>query len=428
MKRPKRIRKQNNLFNTRKLRRDDEIERNENETTTNTMNVLIVNAGSSSLKFKLFHKDTLKSISSGIIEEIGGSSSTVSYKLHESDDERNGLETKTKVESHKDAFDIVMDLLTKGKIEKENVKPVISSGKDLLGVGHRVVHGGWEFKEGAIVDEEVIKKIEQVSNLAPLHNRANLKGIQEAKEAFDGVPQVAVFDTCYHQTLPPHAYMYAIPWNIYEEKKVRKYGFHGTSHFYLAKKAAELVGKELKECNFITLHLGNGASACAIRNGESIDTSMGLTPAEGLMMGTRAGDMDPTATFHMTEGTFDADKIENMLNKESGFKGICGKSDVREIQKMAEKGGEEGERAKLALDMFCYRIEKTVGSYYIVLNGRIDGVIFGGGIGEHAVQLRERIVTSLGCLGLTLDEKKNEEKTRERREESESWSSPRTKN
>jgi len=279
---------------------------------------------------------------------------------------------------------------------------------ELSGIGHRVVHGGEEFKEPTLIDKNVIDTIRRLIPLAPLHNPANLLGIEVAMHSAPQVPQVAVFDTAFHQSIPEHAFRYAIPQNLYEKHHVRRYGFHGTSHFYVAKQAARLLDRPLNELNLITLHLGNGASAAAVKGGKSIDTSMGMTPLEGLIMGTRCGDIDPAIIFYLKRKTGMArDEMESILNQKSGLKGICGVNDMRQIEKLAQSGNSQ---ARLAIDIVCYRIKKYIGAYYAVL-GRIDALVFTAGIGEKSSLIRGGACQGLAHLGIEIDPEKNNQKS-----------------
>jgi acetate kinase len=281
----------------------------------------------------------------------------------------------------------------------------IKDPAELLGIGHRVVHGGEAFRESVLINEDVLETIQDLIPLAPLHNPANLLGIEAARQVFPGVPQVAVFDTAFHQSMPPHAYIYALPYSFYALHRVRRYGFHGTSHLWVAKKAVAHLEKPLTSLNLITLHLGNGASAAAIRKGLSVDTSMGMTPLEGLVMGTRSGDLDPAVPFYLRRATrMPEEDLEALLNKGSGLKGICGANDMREILQMANRGEPQ---AQLALELYCYRIKKYIGAYFAVL-GRVDAVVFTGGIGENAAPIRKQCCQGLEGLGITVDNRKNE--------------------
>jgi acetate kinase len=317
------------------------------------MKILVLNSGSSSIKYKFF--DNLKEIKSGVLEEV---------KDYHSDIEK------------------ILDEV--GKIDA---------------VAHRVVHGGEKFIESIIITDEVIEDIKDLIPLAPLHNPANLDGILSVKKLLPNTPQVAVFDTAFHQTLPKYNYIYPIPYNLYEEKNIRKYGFHGTSHKYVANKASEILSKPLNELNLITCHLGNGASLCAIKNGKSINTTMGFSPLEGLMMGTRCGDIDPEIIFYLSK-FMDIDSINVMLNKESGLKGIAGDNNLKNIEKRYDNLG------KLAIDMFVSRARKYLGAYMIEL-GKVDGIIFTGGIGENSSLIREKITQDLENYEIIIDKEKN---------------------
>jgi acetate kinase len=272
-------------------------------------------------------------------------------------------------------------------------------------IGHRVVHGGEQFREPAIIDDTVLDGIRSVASLATLHNAANLAGIELARARWPALPQVAVFDTAFHQTLPPHAFHYALPMDLCQSLGIRRYGFHGTSHRYVARRAAALLGRPLDSLRLITLHLGNGASAAAIDLGRSVDTSMGFTPLEGLMMSTRCGDIDPDIVFHVSRATgHPLDELETLLKSESGLKGVCGASDMRDVVQMAEAGDA---RAELALTMFCHRVKKFVGAYFAVL-GRVDALVFTAGIGENSAVVRRRVCAGLEQLGIALDDARNE--------------------
>ena len=361
------------------------------------MKILVLNSGSSSIKFQLFDAETNNSLVNGIIEQIGEKISHAKIKF-----EGGELEKCASIPNHKIGLEIMNSLLMESKIIKDLC--------EIDGIGHRVVHGGEEFSKPTIIDKSVIEQIEKLIPLAPLHNPANLEGIKSSIEHCPNVPQVAVFDTAFHSTIPPHAYMYALPYETYKKDGVRRYGFHGTSHHFIAKEAAKYLNIDIDKLNAITLHLGNGASMSAIKNGKSIDTSMGLTPLEGLIMGTRCGDIDPAIIFYLArvEG-LSIDELDNMLNKKSGLKGICGNNDMREVGEMAEEGDE---KAKLALEMFNYRIKKYIGSYSAVL-GRVDCLIFTGGIGENDIKVRENSCSNLQNLGISLDLKKNNQKAKE---------------
>ncbi|WP_373070329.1 acetate/propionate family kinase [Sulfurimonas sp.] len=316
------------------------------------MKLAVINSGSSSLKFKLFNMEDESVIFQLNLEEI---------------------------DSHVDALNKVIEELSKIGI----------SFYELDAVGHRVVHGGEKFKTATLITSEVIKKIDKLSLLAPLHNPANLQGIISVAHIAPNIKQYAVFDTAFHTTMPQEAYMYALPYEMYEKYGIRRYGFHGTSHFYIAKEAAKKLNKPLNELNIISMHLGNGESICAIENGKSIDTSMGFTPLEGLIMGTRSGDIDPAIVLYLQRTLgYDVNEMDNILNKKSGLKGICGESDVRTII------ASDDQRSKLALDMMVRRVRKYVGAYMSLLE-RVDALVFTGGIGEHSEYIRDRVTKNL---------------------------------
>lgn len=360
------------------------------------MRILVINCGSSSIKHKTFDMNDGSVLASGILERIGETGGRILYQWRNSAGGLEKVEKEAQSSDHREGFRLIMDLAEQSLSIEER--------SDLSGIGHRVVHGGEHFREPALIDEAVVKRIRDVAHLAPLHNPANLVGIEAARQFFPRLPQVAVFDTAFHQTMPPHAFHYAIPHRIYTEHHIRRYGFHGTSHQYVAKVAARYLGRPLATLNLITFHLGNGASATAVRNGRSVDTSMGLTPLEGLIMGTRCGDLDPAINHFLARKGMSLDAIYALLNNESGLKGICGSNDMREIKARADA---EDQKAKLAIDMFCYRIKKYVGAYATVL-GRIDALIFTGGIGENASFIRRQCCDELGILGIHLDEERNE--------------------
>ncbi len=366
------------------------------------MKILVLNSGSSSIKFQLFEMDKNLSLVSGVIEQIGETHSHAKIKYLSENGEETVLEENRPIKNHKEGLNVVNSLLIKSGI--------IDDLSQLDGMGHRVVHGGEKFSKPIIVDNDSIMEIEKLIPLAPLHNPANLEGIKSSMEHSPNVPQIAVFDTAFHATLPKHAYMYALPYEVYEQNGVRRYGFHGTSHHFIVKEAAKFLNKDLKNFNAITLHLGNGASMCAVKNGESIDTTMGLTPLEGLIMGTRSGDIDPAILFYLSRVKgMNIDELDTMLNKKSGLKGICGNNDMREVGEMSENGDE---KAKLALDMFNYRIKKYIGSYSAVL-GRVDAIIFTGGIGENDIEVRKNSCFNLENIGIKIDEEKNNQRAKE---------------
>ncbi len=335
------------------------------------MTILVINAGSSSIKYQLFDGQQASPLASGMIDRIG--------------------EPGAAVANHLQALEQVVGQL--------KASGALASLDQLTAIGHRVVHGGEQFSQPVLIDAEVIRAIRDMIPLAPLHNPANLEGIEVMQRLCPGVPQVAVFDTAFHQSMPDYAFHYALPARLYRDYRVRRYGFHGTSHHYVAKQAATHLDKELTQLNLITLHLGNGCSAAAIASGRCIDTSMGMTPLEGLMMGTRCGDIDPALHFYLLrESGLTADQLEKLLYNESGLKGVCGCRDMREVAAKAS-GGDTA--AQLARVMFAYRIKKTLGSYYAVL-GRVDAIIFTGGIGENDVDLRRQVCTGLQGLGIVI--------------------------
>jgi len=360
------------------------------------VNVAVVNCGSSSIKYEVFRVQDLTMVATGLIEKIGSGESRLRQRRIKPDGSFEEQVYSRHVSDHKEGF---------GLMEEVNRHdPIIRNDAELLGIGHRVVHGGELFKEPALINDEVVAAIRSLVSLAPLHNPSNLLGIEVARVRFHRVPQVAVFDTAFHQTLPPHAFHYAVPEDWYTSHHARRYGFHGTSHLYVSKEAAKFLGKAPEKTNLVTLHLGNGASCAAVHAGVSVDTSMGLTPLEGLVMGTRSGDIDPALHFFiMKEKKIPADELERQLNSQSGLKGICGLSDMREIEEQAGRGDE---RALLALDIFCYRVKKYIGSYFAIL-GRLDAVVFTGGIGENSAVVRSRICSGLEHMGIVLDDGKN---------------------
>ena len=354
------------------------------------MKILVLNSGSSSIKCQYFIDQ--KSIASIMIERIGEeeSHSEIKYKSKK-------LIYDNQIQNHHDALGVIFEMLLNLNI--------LSSIKELDAVGHRVVHGGDTFKKATLVTDKVLHTIHSLIPLAPLHNPANLEGIEILYNKYPQIPQIAVFDTAFHQTMPEYSYLYPLPYELSRELHIRRYGFHGTSHNYVAKEVATIMRKPLDSLNLITLHLGNGASATAIKGGESIDTSMGMTPLEGLMMGTRSGDIDAAIIpYLVNNGNMPIEHIDNILNKESGLKGICGTNDMREV---LIKVNEKDTSAKLALDMYIYRIKKYIGSYTVVL-GRVDGIVFTGGIGEHAVEVRELICKDLyDSIGVEINREKN---------------------
>ncbi len=356
------------------------------------MKVLVINSGSSSIKYKLYDTDTWRSVAAGTATRIGEAEGEIKCRWTGPDGaDRNRVQTLP-IPNHREGLDrIVAGLRETG---------ALADVSELAAIGHRVVHGGERFHRATLVDDAVVAAIRDLVPLAPLHNPAALDGIEVAREIFPDLPQVAVFDNAFHQTMPPESYRYAIPEYLYREHRVRRYGFHGTSHYFVAKRAAALLGRPLAECNLITLHLGNGASATAVRNGQSVDTSMGMTPLEGLVMGTRCGDIDPAIHFYLCRNAqMDTETLDALFNRQSGLLGICGVNDMREIHRLAEAGDAN---AELALGIFCQRLRKYLGAYYAEL-GRVDAVVFTGGIGENDADVRRRTCSGLEALGIHLD-------------------------
>lgn len=358
------------------------------------MNILVINCGSSSLKFQLIDSETEGVLAKGLCERIGIDGRLV-YQPEGGEKETSDLDMPT----HKQAIQFVLDALTNEK------SGVIKSLKEVGAVGHRVVHGGEEFASSAVITEEMLAAVESCNDLAPLHNPANLIGIRACQELMPGVPMVGVFDTAFHQTMPEEAYIYGIPYEYYEKYKVRRYGFHGTSHSYVSKRAAEILGKDYNSMKTIVCHLGNGASICAVKNGKSVDTSMGLTPLEGLIMGTRSGNLDPAIMeFLAKKENLDIDGVMNVLNKKSGVLGVSGvSSDFRDLEAAA---GEGNERAKLAQKVFAYNVVKFIGAYTAAMNG-VDTICFTAGLGENDKKIRKEICSYLTYLGIEIDDEKN---------------------
>ena len=358
------------------------------------MKILVINAGSSSLKFQLFDMDNEKVIAKGNCEKIGLAGSFISYKT--TGDKK---EVMADMPDHNVAVKKVFDVLT------DKSEGVIKSVSEIDAVGHRFVQGGWLFDRSVIIDDEALKKLDQLTDLSPLHAHANMAGYKGCVALMPNTPQVVVFDTSFHATMPAKAYMYGIKYEDYEKYHVRKYGFHGTSHRYVLAETAKLLGKKPEEVNIITVHLGNGSSITAVKNGKSIDTTMGLTPLEGLIMGTRSGDLDPTVVSYLgNKKGMTADEVVSYLNKQCGILGVSGvSSDMRELNSAIEQGNA---RARLALDMLIYRVKKFIGSYMAVL-GRVDAITFTGGIGENQEDLREGSLEDMEIYGIEIDKEKN---------------------
>ena len=359
------------------------------------MNILVINCGSSSLKYQLIDSESEKVLAKGLCERIG-----IDGRLTYSPDGGEKEVTDAPMPTHTEAIQLVLDALTNEKTG------VIKSLDEVGAVGHRLVHGGEKFACSVVITDEVIAAVEECNDLAPLHNPANLIGVDACKKCMPGVPMVGVFDTAFHQTMPKEAYMYALPYEYYEKYKVRRYGFHGTSHSFVSKRTAEFLGKAIKDMKIIVCHLGNGSSISAVKYGESIDTSMGLTPLEGVPMGTRSGDIDPAILeFLAKKEDMDIFQLVNVLNKKSGVFGVSGglSSDFRDLENAAKDGDD---KAQLARDVFTYNVAKYVGAYAAAMNG-VDAIAFTAGVGENDGLVRKDVVARLGFLGIELDEEAN---------------------
>ncbi len=359
------------------------------------MKILVLNCGSSSIKYKLFEMEQKKVIAQGGVEKIGLADSFLKFTLPDG----SKRQIDKPMPEHTVGIELIFSVLT------DPETGVIKSLNEIDAVGHRVVHGGEKFNKSVLIDDEVIESIKQCAELAPLHNPANLKGIDAIKRTLPNVPQVAVFDTAFHQTMPDEAYMYAIPYELYEKYSVRRYGFHGTSHRYVSRRVCDFLGLDYENTKTITAHIGNGGSCAAVLNGKSVDTSMGLTPLEGLVMGTRAGDMDMgAATYIMDKENLSTAEFSNLVNKKSGLLGVSGvSSDCRDIEAAIKQGNK---RADLARRMFIYRVKKYIGAYAAAMNG-VDVIVFTGGIGENDGYIRGEICKGLTYLGVDIDETKN---------------------
>lgn len=359
------------------------------------MKVLVINCGSSSLKYQLINMEGESVLAIGLVERIGIEGSVLKHEIAGKDK----IVIETPMPDHKVALENVMAAL----VSPEH--GAIKNMEEISAVGHRVVHAGEKFASSVVINADVIKALEETIELAPLHNPPNLVGIQACQELLPNVPMVAVFDTAFHQTMPPSSYIYALPYEYYTEYGVRRYGFHGTSHKYVSQRAAELLGKNIADLKIITCHLGNGASVAAVENGKVVDTSMGFTPLEGLIMGTRSGDMDPAiVTFLMGKLNANVAQVNDIINKKSGVLGISGvSSDFRDIEKAAEQGND---RAKLALDTYYKRVKKYIGAYMAEMGG-VDAIVFTAGLGENSIEARKEICSNLEGLGIEIDDERN---------------------
>jgi len=365
------------------------------------MKILVINAGSSSLKYQLLDPDTQEVLAKGLCERIG-----IDGHLKHTPTGKDVFDADVDMPDHEVAIKEVINILM------HNHYGVINSMDEIDAVGHRVVHGGEEFTKSVLIDRKVLKGIRDCVPLAPLHNPANLIGIEACEDVMPGKPMVAVFDTAFHQSMPPKAYIYAVPYRWYTENKVRRYGFHGTSHQYVCQRAADMLGRPLEELRIVTCHLGNGASTCSVKFGQSIDTSMGFTPQDGLPMGTRSGAIDAAITEYIADQRgYSGKRVENVLNKESGMLGVSGvSSDFRDLEVAAAEGNE---RAQLALDIFAYKVTKRIGSAAAAMGG-VDAVVFTAGVGENSATMRAKIMEGLEFLGLKIDPVKNDVRGKER--------------
>ena len=362
------------------------------------MRILIINSGSSSIKFQLLDMSDESVLASGLVERIGEIEGLLQCTTRPGTAQEHKEKFQRRIADHQDGMRLAVSLLTEPR------RGVIKDLADIDAIGHRVVHGGEDVRRPTLITDELVTVIERNSPLAPLHNPANLDGIRVARELFPGIPQVAVFDTAFHQSIPARAYLYALPYKMYEQHRIRKYGFHGTSHKFVAGECARLLGKPLAQCNLITIHLGNGCSMTAIEQGLSIDTTLGMTPLEGLVMGTRSGDVDPAIHSFLARNLgMDIEAIDRMLNKDSGLKGLCGMNDMRDIHAAIAEGNE---RARLALEVQTYRNRKYIGAYLAVL-GHVDALVFTAGIGENDAIVREKSLAGLEQFGIVLDSQAN---------------------
>ena len=362
------------------------------------MKVLVLNCGSSSIKYQFIETETEKALAKGIVDRIGMSGAVLSHSRHDGD----SIKIAGEILDHQIAIEYVVAILM------SKTHGVIADIKEIDAVGHRVVHGGESFTDSVLINDEVIKVLQDNIELAPLHNPPNIKGIQAVTRLLPETPQVSVFDTAFHSKMPPNAFLYGIPFELYKKYKIRRYGFHGTSHLYVSKKAAEFMGKDVNQLKIVTAHLGNGCSIAAVDKGVSIDTSMGFTPLEGLLMGTRSGDLDPSLILYiMGKEGLSLNEANTLLNKHSGLIGISGESsDMREILASVK---DQQKRSIYAFDIFCYRIKKYIGAYSAAMGG-IDALVFTGGIGENAAEVRADVCKNLEYLGIKLDLLRNENK------------------
>ena len=357
------------------------------------MNILVLNSGSSSIKFRIYTMPHEELVAAGSVEKIGSENADIQVEFR---GQRNLLNQP--IQNHDEGLQWIADFLTKR----------VLSDSTLDAIGHRVVHGGEEFSQPMLISDEVLDKVNELALLAPLHNPPNAQGIQVSQRVFPQAKQVAVFDTAFHATLPSHAFRYPIPNRLYKQYGIRVYGMHGTSHQYVAKQSASFLNKSWNEANLITIHLGNGCSMAAVKDGQSVDTSMGLSPLAGLMMGTRSGDIDPSIPFFLSnQANMSPSEIDHMLNQESGLKGITGENDLREVLKLRTQGDK---MAQLALEMYCYRIKKYIGAYMVVL-GEVDALVFTAGVGENSDIVREKSLAGLENFGIELDIEKNQERS-----------------
>jgi len=363
--------------------------------------ILVINCGSSTIKYQLFNMDTKEVLGCGVVEKIGESISRITHKKFPDTDQATKTVIEEQFPTHAEGMKKAVEMMMTGDTA------VITDINEIGGVGHRIVHGGSYFKPMKVTPE-VIANLQAVIPLAPLHNPGHLIGIRVAQEIFANATHVVVFDTAFHQTMPAEAFMYPLPYEIYEKYAVRKYGAHGTSHKYVARRAAELLGKPLTQTNLITCHIGSGSSICAIKEGKCIDTSMGLTPLDGLMMGTRCGSIDPaTVGFLMRNANLDIDAVDKMMTKQSGLLGICGVNDMRDVHSKVASGDE---KAKLALNMLTYRIRGFIGNYFAQLNGQLDALVWTAGVGENDEIVRREVMKGLTGLGFKLDETENDKR------------------